>query len=106
MPRKQRATPCLAIRSTSAASRSVSWRDEKATRLNPSLRGAKRRSNPYYVMRRHGLLRRARNGHQLLSALNNNHKGLSRMPHPLDTFFCPDSIALIGASRDQEKIPG
>jgi acetate---CoA ligase (ADP-forming) len=28
------------------------------------------------------------------------------MPHPLDTFFCPDSIALIGASRDQEKIPG
>jgi len=28
------------------------------------------------------------------------------MPHPLDTFFAPDSIALIGASRDQEKIPG
>src|SRR3982075_1247934 len=28
------------------------------------------------------------------------------MPHPLDTLFCPDSIALIGASRDQEKIPG
>src|SRR6202790_5134663 len=28
------------------------------------------------------------------------------MPHPLDTFFCPGSIALIGASRDQEKIPG
>jgi acyl-CoA synthetase (NDP forming) len=28
------------------------------------------------------------------------------MPHPLDTFFSPDSIALIGASRDQEKIPG
>src|SRR6202163_3593328 len=28
------------------------------------------------------------------------------MSHPLDTFFCPDSIALIGASRDQEKIPG
>src|SRR3984957_17230759 len=27
------------------------------------------------------------------------------MPHPLDTFFKPDSIALIGASRDQEKIP-
>jgi acetyltransferase len=26
--------------------------------------------------------------------------------HPLDTFFSPDSIALIGASRDQEKIPG
>src|ERR1700682_4446425 len=28
------------------------------------------------------------------------------MPHPLDTLFCPDSIALIGASRDQEKLPG
>ncbi len=28
------------------------------------------------------------------------------MSHPLDTFFAPESIALIGASRDQEKIPG
>src|SRR5437764_5372582 len=28
------------------------------------------------------------------------------MPHPLDTFFAPESIALIGASRDLEKIPG
>src|SRR3954447_26036155 len=28
------------------------------------------------------------------------------MPHPLDTFFAPKSIALIGASRDLEKIPG
>ena len=28
------------------------------------------------------------------------------MPHPLDTFFSPGSIALIGASRDLEKIPG
>src|SRR5258708_25171777 len=28
------------------------------------------------------------------------------MPHRLDTFFAPDSIALIGASRDLEKIPG
>jgi acetyltransferase len=28
------------------------------------------------------------------------------MPHLLDSFFAPDSIALIGASRDQEKIPG
>src|SRR5713226_3714680 len=28
------------------------------------------------------------------------------MPHPLVSFFAPDSIALIGASRDQEKIPG
>ncbi|HVD84318.1 MAG TPA: acetate--CoA ligase family protein, partial [Bradyrhizobium sp.] len=27
-------------------------------------------------------------------------------PHPLDSFFSPESIALIGASRDQEKIPG
>src|ERR1700710_1787324 len=26
--------------------------------------------------------------------------------HPLDTFFVPSSIALIGASRDLEKIPG
>ena len=26
--------------------------------------------------------------------------------HPLHTFFSPDSIALIGASRDPEKIPG
>jgi acetate---CoA ligase (ADP-forming) len=28
------------------------------------------------------------------------------MPHPLDSFFAPQSIALIGASRDYEKIPG
>src|SRR5713226_4466211 len=33
-------------------------------------------------------------------------RGLSPMPHPLDSFFAPDSIALIGASRDHEKIPG
>src|SRR5947199_6498339 len=26
--------------------------------------------------------------------------------HPLDTFFAPSSIALIGASRDLDKIPG
>src|SRR5215470_9739589 len=29
-----------------------------------------------------------------------------QMPHPLDSFFAPKSIALIGASRDHEKIPG
>lgn len=28
------------------------------------------------------------------------------MPHPLDSFFAPASIALVGASRDHEKIPG
>src|ERR1700740_2359514 len=28
------------------------------------------------------------------------------MPHPLDSFFSPSSIALIGASRDLDKIPG
>lgn len=28
------------------------------------------------------------------------------MLHPLDSFFAPSSIALIGASRDHEKIPG
>src|SRR5258706_1783236 len=28
------------------------------------------------------------------------------MSHPLDSFFAPESIALIGASRDQDKIPG
>src|ERR1700728_2577631 len=28
------------------------------------------------------------------------------MPHPLDSFFAPSSSALIGASRDLEKIPG
>jgi acetate---CoA ligase (ADP-forming) len=28
------------------------------------------------------------------------------MPHPLDSFFAPHSIAMIGASRDLEKIPG
>src|SRR5260370_12548717 len=28
------------------------------------------------------------------------------MPHPVDSFFAPESIALIGASGDQEKIPG
>src|SRR6478735_10763063 len=33
-------------------------------------------------------------------------KDRPRMPHPLDNFFAPESIALIGASRDQEKIPG
>src|SRR5665811_829675 len=37
---------------------------------------------------------------------NKNKKDPASMPHPLDTFFAPDSIALIGASRDQEKIPG
>src|SRR5215813_11437625 len=31
---------------------------------------------------------------------------MPRMPHPLDSFFAPKSIALIGASRDKEKIPG
>jgi acetyltransferase len=30
----------------------------------------------------------------------------SKPRHPLDSFFAPDSIALIGASRDHEKIPG
>src|SRR5258705_3102149 len=30
----------------------------------------------------------------------------ARPAHPLDSFFAPESIALIGASRDQEKIPG
>jgi acetyltransferase len=28
------------------------------------------------------------------------------MPHPLDSFFAPQSIALIGASRGLDKIPG
>src|SRR3954453_7323437 len=27
-------------------------------------------------------------------------------PHPLHSFFSPSSIAIIGASRDLEKIPG
>src|ERR1019366_8014600 len=31
---------------------------------------------------------------------------ISKHQHPLDPFFSPDSIALIGASRDLEKIPG
>src|ERR1700710_2087210 len=35
-----------------------------------------------------------------------NNKRIASMPHPLDSFFAPDSIALIGASRDLEKIPG
>src|SRR4030088_1862027 len=35
-----------------------------------------------------------------------NNKRTFSMPHPLDAFFAPDSIALIGASRDLEKIPG
>src|SRR6266852_2284349 len=39
-------------------------------------------------------------------ALNNNKKDHASMPHPLDSLFAPDSIALIGASRDLEKIPG
>jgi acyl-CoA synthetase (NDP forming) len=39
-------------------------------------------------------------------ALNNNEKDHASMPHPLDSLFAPDSIALIGASRDLEKIPG
>jgi acetyltransferase len=30
----------------------------------------------------------------------------SKPTHPLDSFFAPASIALIGASRDHEKIPG
>src|SRR3981081_1445065 len=35
-----------------------------------------------------------------------NNKRTFSMPHPLDAFFAPDSIALVGASRDLEKIPG
>ena len=31
---------------------------------------------------------------------------INKHQHPLDTFFSPDSIALIGASPDLEKIPG
>jgi acetyltransferase len=37
---------------------------------------------------------------------HNNKRDITRMPHPLDSFFAPASIALIGASRDHEKIPG
>src|SRR5216683_6361968 len=39
-------------------------------------------------------------------ALNNNKKDHASMPHPLDSLFAPESIALIGAPRDLEKIPG
>jgi acyl-CoA synthetase (NDP forming) len=39
-------------------------------------------------------------------ARDKNKRTTRRMPHPLDSFFAPDSIALIGASRDLEKIPG
>src|SRR6202047_4756132 len=35
-----------------------------------------------------------------------NNKDPPHMPHPLDSFFSPASIALIGASRDLEKISG
>ncbi len=42
----------------------------------------------------------------MTEVLNNNKKDSPFMPHPLDSFFAPDSIALIGASRDHEKIPG
>jgi acyl-CoA synthetase (NDP forming) len=31
---------------------------------------------------------------------------MSLPKHPLETFFAPDSIAVIGASRDEKKIPG
>src|SRR5258708_40100613 len=34
------------------------------------------------------------------------HAATKPAPHPLDSFFSPSSIALIGASRDLEKIPG
>src|SRR5258708_21125497 len=34
------------------------------------------------------------------------HAATKPAPHPLDTFFSPSSIALIGASRDLDKIPG
>src|ERR1700722_5376085 len=40
------------------------------------------------------------------SAPSKNKRTTHEMPHPLDSFFAPDSIALIGASRDLEKIPG
>src|SRR5256884_2142730 len=39
-------------------------------------------------------------------AMTKSDKDRPEMPHPLDSFFAPQSIALIGASRDQEKIPG
>ena len=79
---------------------------ELVTSLHPSLRGAQRRSNPHCRIERNGLLRCARNDGVNLRVLNKNKKGSSCMPHPLDSFFAPESIALIGASRDLEKIPG
>jgi acyl-CoA synthetase (NDP forming) len=43
---------------------------------------------------------------QSAGANNNSKDSTPRMPHPLDSFFAPESIALIGASRDLDKIPG
>ena len=37
---------------------------------------------------------------------NNEQKDHPAMPHPLDSFFAPDSIALIGASRDHGEDSG
>src|SRR4051812_44856620 len=39
-------------------------------------------------------------------AVEEDNKETPNMPHLLDSFFAPASIALIGASRDHEKIPG
>src|SRR5215470_2201118 len=44
--------------------------------------------------------------HDLNMMVQQEQKERADMPHPLDSFFAPQSIALIGASRDHEKIPG
>jgi len=79
-----------------------------------SLRGRSDEAIHSFLFRRkNGLLRgachRARiraTGWLAMTLRGSNNKEPSRMPHPLDSFFAPESIALIGASRDHEKIPG
>src|SRR6201985_353067 len=51
-----------------------------------------------------GAIRRGWGGRS--PAMTKPQKEMPEMPHPLDSFFAPESIALIGASRDHEKIPG
>src|SRR6202171_2961644 len=121
MPPKPEVMRCRTIRSCSAASRSGLWRERKA-RMEPT--GGSRRSPD--AAQRAALLRRGalqsgvhtlalwvpalRSSVTRCTASGTRHSNLKRrtaaMPHPLDSFFAPDSIALIGASRDLEKIPG
>src|SRR5882672_5637565 len=102
MPPERRAARRRSIRSCSAASRSIWWRE----RRDRYLRHCEERSDEAIHLSSAAMDCFASLAMTVSRALNNNEKDHASMPHPLDSLFAPDSIALIGASRDLEKIPG